>query len=92
MIKLSNMKFVPHPGDTLDVGTTSKPIRNIVTDSIEAGVIVGDRNTRKKSTAYAVGDTVLVPGLPVNMYLECTTAGTTSSDDLVVGGGAVASS
>ncbi|MGN1049756.1 MAG: hypothetical protein ACI4P9_04430 [Selenomonadaceae bacterium] len=39
---------------------------------------------RQPSTAYAVGAVVYLPSIGAGLYLECTTAGTTDSGDLVI--------
>ncbi len=41
---------------------------------------------RQPSTAYTVGQIAYHASLPTGYYLECTTAGTTSSGDLSIGG------
>ena len=41
---------------------------------------------RQASTAYEVGDIAFSTSLPTGYYLECTTAGTTSSGALSIGG------
>jgi hypothetical protein len=37
-----------------------------------------------RSTAYSIDDVVFYAGLPSAMYLQCTTAGTTASGDIVI--------
>lgn len=39
---------------------------------------------RQPSTAYAAGDIVFLPAIGAELFLECTTAGTTGSGDLVI--------
>ncbi len=55
-------------------------------DSYESHKDVYGMFLRQKETAYAVGDMVYLPTLGAKFYLECTTAGTTSSSSLSVGG------
>lgn len=55
---------------------------SIIQDSAPIGI--ADTYMVKRNTAYAVGDTVTVPGLPIGMYLECTTGGTTGATAPVI--------
>jgi hypothetical protein len=63
-------------GATINDGTITWTLRKIATN--------GSLGYRQPSTAYAVGNIAYHSALPTGWYLECTTAGTTSSGDLTI--------
>lgn len=58
---------------SLDLGTTAT---NTKIDTLTGQAL--------RETAFSLGDTARLPGLPVTMYLECTTPGTTGATAPVI--------
>jgi hypothetical protein len=71
---------------------TANEVAGVLSSADEGKVAVNNDGTmtynplgyRKPSTTYAAGDIAYHASLPTGWYLECTTAGTTSANDLTI--------
>lgn len=73
--------IVPGTDGTASLGSASKEYNKIYAKELGGTLagLVAMNDTSQRGTAYSLGDTVRMPGIPVEMYLECTTAGTTDA-------------
>jgi len=82
--------IVPRGDGEGSVGTSVKKWDAIWANKLNnvdvADLIANKDDYRQPNTAYTVGTIKYHASLPTGYYLECTTAGTTSSGDLSVGG------
>lgn len=73
--------IIPETDGTADLGSASKEYDQIFVKRLGGTVagLIAMKDTSDRGTAYSARAAVTMPGIPVNMYLECTTPGTTSA-------------